>query len=93
VVGQQAQILWEDIHGGRHQAFQPGGHGYGDFHNFRWQRAKETGVVNSLRAIVGVRKSANEARDTEIYGGPISGADEALTRAALVAKHRPGLPL
>ena len=92
VVSQQAQILWDDIHGGRHEAFREGGHGYGDYHNFRWQRAKETGVVQSLQAILGVRKAATEAMDSELYGGPIAPADEALSRAAMVSRTRPGMP-
>lgn len=91
LVTQQAQALWDDIHGGRHAAFAQGGHGYGDWANFRWQQGKRTGVVNALRGLVGVRKAATDASDTELYGGPILSADEALSRAAMVSRERPGL--
>lgn len=91
LVTQQAQALWDEIHGGRHAAFQPGGHGYGDWANFRWQQAKRTGVVNALRGLVDVRETAGKLSDTELYGGPILSAEQALSRAALVSRDRPGL--
>lgn len=91
-VTEQAEALWNNIHGNRHEAFQPGGQGYGDYNNFRWQVAKERGVVHALKGIRTVREAANDERDAELYGGPIAPADEALSRAALVSQHRPGMP-
>jgi hypothetical protein len=50
--GRAARTLWESIHGGRKTAFSDTGGGYGDFHNFRWQRGKETGTVDILRGFI-----------------------------------------
>lgn len=47
-----ARTLWDSIHGGRKAAFSDQGAGYGDFHNFRWQRGKETGTVEILRGFL-----------------------------------------
>jgi hypothetical protein len=48
---QQADALFGEIHGGRHDAFAPGGAGYYDFHNYRWQGSKSTGSVNLLKKV------------------------------------------
>jgi hypothetical protein len=66
-----ARALWRDIHEGRRQAFSDTGAGYADFHNFRWQRAKETGAVDVLRGIL--------ATDPEPQESP----QDLITRAAL----------
>lgn len=77
----QAQQLFQDIHQGRREAFSEQGHGYGDFHNFRWQEAKKNGVVESLAQITQVGESARTAEETKKYGAPITSADELLSRA------------
>lgn len=79
----QAKALFDDIHLGRHQAFAEQGHGYRDFHNFRWQRAKATRVVDDLRKVVDEAKLSDDSRDAVLYGGAISGAEETLRRAEL----------
>lgn len=66
-----ARTLWEGIHGGRKAAFGEQGSGYGDFHNFRWQRAKEVGTVDILRGLMDT--------DTEPEDTP----EDIITRAAL----------
>lgn len=66
-----ARALWRDIHEGRREAFSDTGAGYADFHNFRWQRAKETGTVDLLRGIF--------AADTE----PEESSSDLITRAAI----------
>jgi hypothetical protein len=48
---QQAEALFGEIHGGRHQAFTTGGEGYYDFHNYRWQGGKSTGAVQLLKKV------------------------------------------
>lgn len=68
---QAAKTLWESIHGGRKAAFSDTGAGYGDFHNFRWQRAKELGTVDILRGFTD--------SDTE----PEESPQDLITRAAL----------
>ena len=47
---QQAQSLFTDIHTGRRAAFSQDGKGYGDYHNFRWQRGKELGTTRRFTA-------------------------------------------
>jgi hypothetical protein len=84
----QAQALFAEIHGGRREAFGQQGNGYGDWHNFRWQAAKRSGVVQGLRTLAGLGNRAREEEETELYGGPIAPASEALTRAALVNRTR-----
>jgi hypothetical protein len=66
-----ARTLWEGIHGGRKAAFSEQGSGYGDFHNFRWQRAKEVGTVDLLRNLM----------DTD--SEPEESPQDIITRAAL----------
>lgn len=82
LVTAQAQALFNDIHHGRRIAFQGGGTGYGDWHNFRWQMAKESGTVKSLSEISGIRSRAQEQAETDLYGGPLASADELVRRAA-----------
>ena len=50
--GRAASSMWRDIHGGRKYAFSDMGLGYGDFHNFRWQRGKEKGTIDILRRLL-----------------------------------------
>lgn len=83
-----AGALLDSIHNGRREAFGPQGKGYGDWANFRWQYGKHTGTVQALHTIVQAGKQARAAEETELYGGPISGASEALARAALVNRTR-----
>lgn len=71
-----ARQLWESIHGGRRVAFSEQGQGYGDYHNFRWQRGKETGTVQILRDIV---SAADEA---DALSG-IARPQDIITRAAI----------
>lgn len=78
-----ARSLWGEIHGGRRQAFSDTGRGYGDIHNFRWQAAKRSGAVDSLRAIVSDADDYDLAQQQKLYGGPIASSGDIITRAAL----------
>jgi hypothetical protein len=69
-----ARALWRDIHEGRKQAFGDLGSGYGDFHNYRWQRAKETGASDILRFIL---DDADQGRGSD------DGPHDILTRDAI----------
>lgn len=69
-----AQDLLESIHGGRKAAFAEGGKGYGDWANFRWQRAKQSGVVRGLTEVVDHSKGSGHQPDA---------ADIVLTRDIL----------
>ena len=79
----QAGALFSDIHLGRRQAFSPGGSGYGDFYNFRWQAHKQAGTVQALHALTEAQGTAHEAQDTELYGGPVDASEVVLRRAAM----------
>lgn len=78
-----ARALFDDIHLGRHAAFTDQGRGYGDYANFRWQRGKQNGTVQALRAIAAVGDEARRLEEMDKYGAPIDPADVAARRAAL----------
>lgn len=52
LVRTEAQNLFDSLHLGRKMAFSNQGEGYGDFYNFQWQHAKQSGVVNALNEII-----------------------------------------
>jgi hypothetical protein len=73
-----------DIHGNRHKAFErPLGKGYWDFHNWRWQKAKEAGIVRVLKTMEDLHTQAQDAAETATYGAPLAPADELVRRATL----------
>jgi hypothetical protein len=79
----QASTLYDSIHLGRKQAFGPGGSGYGDWYNFRWQYHKKHGTAQALHGLAAAHQTAQDDYNKSIYGGPIAGADVVLRRAAL----------
>lgn len=83
LVASQAQTMYDDIHLGRKNAFGPGGSGYGDFYNFRWQYHKQHGTVQNLQQIGKLHQEVQLEMYRRVYGGPIDAADVALRRAAL----------
>ena len=62
-VRQSARALFDEIHGGRQEAFGEQGHGYGDPHNFRWQASKQSGAIASLKAIIDADPAAGTRPD------------------------------
>ena len=86
LVTAQAGAMFDDIHHGRRIAFQGGGEGYMDQHNFRWQMAKGSGTIKALKEITGVRSQAEEQNQQELYGAKLEPAAELLRRA--VAQQR-----
>lgn len=83
LVAAQASSLYDSIHLGRKEAFGPGGSGYGDYYNFRWQFHKQQGTAQALHAVGEAHRAAQEEANVSLYGQPIDGADVALRRAAL----------
>lgn len=79
----QASTLYDSIHLGRKQAFAPGGSGYGDYYNFRWQYHKKQGTAQALHAVAQSHHDALEEYQQNIYGGPIDAADVVLRRAVM----------
>lgn len=69
-----ARGLLEAIHGGRKAAFEPGGKGYGDYSNYRWQAAKQHGIIAGLTEVV---------KHAQGGGQQPEGADILVTRAML----------
>lgn len=86
-----AHALIEEIHGNRRQAFQqPLGQGYADFHNWRWQMAKQNGLVVVLGAIQRASREAREHLQRALYGSSLMApADVLLTRAAQAYRSGP----
>jgi len=81
----QALALWDDIHTGRKAAFGPGGAGYGDWNNFRWQAFKDNGLGPALAEIAKVARSGQEATEAALYGQRIASVEQARIRALLWA--------
>jgi hypothetical protein len=69
----QGLALFDDIHLGRRAAFKPGGEGYADWANYRWQAAKRNGTIDALRAVREYAESLPSLPD----------ADTLIRRAAL----------
>lgn len=82
-VSRQAEDLFDEIHLGRHAAFDETGEGYRDYANYRWQRGKLLGTIPALRAIRGESKEAREAADTELYGQKLTSTEATRVAAAL----------
>ncbi len=82
-VHQSAMSLFDEIHGGRREAFGEQGHGYSDWANFRWQSAKSSGSIDALKTITNSARAESDARDRQLYGGPVDAASTILTRDAL----------
>jgi hypothetical protein len=74
---QQAEALFEEIHGNRREAFSSGGAGYYDFNNYRWQANKRSGAIDILRKI----KEFQD--DTKQYGVELPDTSTLIRRAAL----------
>ena len=83
----EASALLDAIHSGRRNAFQGGGQGYRDISNFRWQAAKQAGVIKALSGLSAARKREQEAEETRLYGEPLKSADELIRRAELYRRN------
>lgn len=73
--------LYEEIHAGRKAAFGPAGHGYGDFHNYRWQSGKATGVVQAMKRLRDYQDSARHSDELETYGLELPDHESLIRRA------------
>jgi len=79
----QAADMYEDLHHGRKLAFSTTGGGYSDYHNYRWQAGKQSGIVQALRAIKDYRDAANKTDSVEKYGIELPSPEVLVRRAAL----------
>jgi hypothetical protein len=78
---QQGASLFEEIHGGRKQAFSPSGEGYLDYANYRWQAGKESGIVPALRSLKDLSKESQREFAVRTYGVELPDASVLVRRA------------
>lgn len=72
--------LFSDIHDHRHDAFRPGGKGYFDPANYRWQSGKASGAITLTRKL----KQLDEAAHQDIgTGGECTNAEHLILLGAL----------
>jgi hypothetical protein len=83
VVAAESRALLDSIHLGRRTAFQGGGQGYLDKANFRWQMAKQNGVIKGLSEVAGVRARAIEEAEEKLYGSKLPSVEDLKLRAML----------
>lgn len=77
------ETLFEEIHQGRHEAFDDQGEGYRDYANYRWQRGKQLGTIPALRAIHDEAKAAREETERALYGARLKSTAHVRVQAAL----------
>jgi len=77
----QGAALFDDMHASRSSAFGPGGAGYADFANYRWQSGKQSGVVPAMKQLHGVSSQATAKFSTETYGMELPTTETLLRRS------------
>lgn len=82
---EQGAALFDEIHHGRTYAFSPGGQGYMDKYNYRWQAGKSAGIVQALRQLKDVSVSGRKSFEESTYGMELPDTS-VLIRRALGAK-------
>lgn len=82
-VTRRAANLFDSIHLDRKKAFNPGGQGYDDYFNFRWQAHKLFGTGPALHTLKSVDVEAHRDASARCYGGPILDTGHALMFATL----------
>lgn len=78
---QQGSALFDLIHADRSSAFSPGGAGYYDFANYRWQSGKKSGVIQAMRKLKDIQKDAESRFSTETYGVDLPDVSTLIRRA------------
>jgi hypothetical protein len=79
---EQAVAFYELIHSGRKEAFSRAGGGYSDFHNYRWQAGKKSGVVQALKAIKEYKDESEKETQLDLYGVELPTARTLIRRTA-----------
>lgn len=85
---QMGATLFDSIHGDRHQAFGPGGEGYADYWNVRWQAHKRDGSVAALHQLKDLWTAAHQDITEACSPGGIPDAQHALRLATMVTQRR-----
>lgn len=78
-----ASGLYQEIHAGRRAAFGPEGAGYADFHNYRWQAGKASGVVQAMKSMHDYQEQRRVAAEMETYGMELPDHESLVRRAGL----------
>jgi len=78
----QAAEFYESIHKGRKLAFSKTGAGYADYHNYRWQAGKQSGIIQALKLIKDYRDELRKTGNVSTYGVELPNADTLIRRAA-----------
>lgn len=78
---EQGAALFEEIHKGRSHAFSPGGHGYGDVANYRWQAGKAAGTVQALKKLKDISSESKKEFESKTYGMQMPDASTLIRRA------------
>lgn len=79
----EGAALFDEIHTGRHTAFGPGGAGFADWTNFRWQSGKRSGVVPALHVLKDRLTEEQKQRQLDTYGEQLDDTSAVLLKAAL----------
>lgn len=79
----QAVDMYDELHKGRKIAFSTTGSGYADFHNYRWQAGKRSGIVPALRRLKEYKAEYEKAENIKKYGVELPSTDTLILRAAL----------
>jgi hypothetical protein len=77
----QGNALFNEIHKNRKEAFSPTGAGYLDFHNYRWQAAKRSGVISELKSMREYMQA--QLLEQNPYGIDLPDASTLIRRAAV----------
>lgn len=77
----QGSALFKDIHESRNSAFSPGGKGYADYANYRWQSGKKSGVVPAMKKLHDMADEATSRFSSETYGLELPDTATLLRRA------------
>jgi hypothetical protein len=85
---EEAVRLFDEIHEGRHQAFAPGGLGYGDRANARWQASKASGASQALKQIKDDVAAATRDEQGSLYGGALATPEELIISNAMNRRYR-----
>jgi len=79
----QAAEFYETIHKGRKLAFSKTGAGYADYHNYRWQAGKQSGIIQELKLIKDYKDTLQKAGNVSSYGVELPNTNTLIRRAAL----------
>jgi hypothetical protein len=85
---EQANALYEDIHGSRKLAFSESGQGYSDFYNYRWQAGKRLGTVGVLSRLKDFYDDYKTAEEVTTYGVELPDVRTLIRRAAMYRANR-----